>query len=380
MAMVNGRKSWVSGSKDLSPSVTFSTCSEPQINALSDDRSAEHQPKRALDFFSGSGSVRRTLRRHGFEVVSLDVDPSTHPTILTDILEWDFMSEYPPGYFQIITASPPCTEFSAALSTRERDLQGAVAIVQRTLRIIEYFRPPIWWLENPRYGWLSNQVCMEGLPFTDHDYCQYTEWGYQKPTRFWGSDHVKGLKSRVCDGRTCPNLRDDGKGHIERLGGNHMTSSRREKYRIPCKLVEYLCGLSQNDEGHGNAPARRVAHVTATPLDATAEFLDIQHEVTKCGMATLPEIPDMPGSDSDDEDEYLPNMATIWEVTQQLDAERRQCGFVKGAVEARDPASGTDIEKIIEEIKERFSKNSLSGVLPNDREPPVRGPFGEAEI
>ena len=108
-----------------------------------------------------------------------------------------------------------------------------------------------------------------------------------------------------------------------------MTSSRREKYRIPCKLVEYLCGLSQNDEGHGNAPARRVAHVTATPLDATAEFLDIQHEVTKCGMATLPEIPDMPGSDSDDEDEYLPNMATIWEVTQQLDAERRQCGFMK---------------------------------------------------
>ena len=54
--------------------------------------------------------------------------------------------------------------------------------------------------------------------------------------------------------------------------------------------------------------------------------------------------------------------------------------FREGAVEARDPASGTDIKKIIEEIKERFSKTSLSGVLPNDREPPVRGPFEEAEI
>ena len=123
-----------------------------------------------------------------------------------------------------------------------------------------------------------------------------------------------------------------------------------------------------------------VARVTATPLEATAEFLDIQHEVTKCGMATLHEIREMPGSDSDDEDEYLPNMATIWEATQQVDAERRQCGFVKGAVEARDPASGTDIEKIIGEIKERFSKTSLSGVLPKDREPPMKCPFEEAEL
>jgi len=64
------------------------------------------------------------------------------------------------------------------------------------------------------------------------------------------------------------------------------------------------------------------------------------------------------GLDSDEGEEYLPNLATTWEVTQRLDDERRQCSFVKGAVEAWDPASGTDFQKIIEEIKERFSKTS----------------------
>jgi len=246
VALVNGNRAWVPGSKREAAGANGLGMPSPSVNALareseSSSEGTEVDPKRALDLFSGSGSVRRTLQRHGFEVVSLDIDPSSHSTITIDILEWDFASTYPPGYFQIITASPPCTEFSIAKSTSERDLQGALAIVQRTLRIIEYFQPPIWWMENPRYGWLSNQICVENLPYTDHDYCQYAEWGYQKPTRFWGSEHVRSLKSKCCDGRNCINLRADGQGHLERLGGNNMKSTRKDKYRIPHRLVEYLC-------------------------------------------------------------------------------------------------------------------------------------------
>ena len=129
-----------------------------------------------------------------------------------------FCIRLPPGHSQIITASPPCTEFSIAKSTREGDLQGALALAQSTLRIIEDFKPQIWWLERPRYAWLANQICVENLPYTDHDYCQYAEWGYQKPTRFWGSEHIRSLQKKVCDGRTCTNLCEGKRRRRERLG------------------------------------------------------------------------------------------------------------------------------------------------------------------
>ncbi len=41
--------------------------------------------------------------------------------------------------------------------------------------------------ENPRIGLLKSREYMQGIPYTDADYCQYSDWGYKKPTRFWGS-------------------------------------------------------------------------------------------------------------------------------------------------------------------------------------------------
>ena len=112
MAQVNGQKVWVAGSKGDEPRSGLGM-PNPHVNALGCEAFAiQNEPRRALDLFSGSGSVRRTLERHGFKVISLDCDPTTNATIITDILEWDFASAYPPGYFQIITASPPCTELA----------------------------------------------------------------------------------------------------------------------------------------------------------------------------------------------------------------------------------------------------------------------------
>jgi site-specific DNA-cytosine methylase len=96
--------------------------------------------------------VNRVLQKHGFEIVSLDFDPASGADLIQDIMTWDFASAFPPGHFDIITASPPCTEFSRALSTRKRQLEEAVKVVERTLRIIHYFQPRLWWIENPRHG------------------------------------------------------------------------------------------------------------------------------------------------------------------------------------------------------------------------------------
>ena len=98
-------------------------------------------------------------------------------------------------------------------------MDKALRVFERTLRIIDFFQPEKWWIENPRYGHRDNLSCREAVPFTDQDYCQYTDWGYKKPTRFWVSSHIKDLDSCLCAGVTCTNLRWDGKGYREGLRG-----------------------------------------------------------------------------------------------------------------------------------------------------------------
>ena len=297
---IDGRKAFLAGSKkqprrpDSSARLQTRVDSVSKINLSADTK---EKTKRALDLFSGTGCVRRTLREAGYEVISLDIDPKCSADIVCDILEWDFVSSFPTGYFDIITASPPCTEFSRAKSVGIRDLQGAIRVVERTLDIIEYFQPGVWWLENPRYGFLSTQVCMDGIPFTDHDYCQYTDWGYKKPTRFWGSEHIRLLTSCLCDGKTCPNLKEDGKGHFERLGGNNMKATKEDKYRIPATLIEYVSGLTQEEpvarggEHPRQKPKRKNAPAQTGPLEVTelAKEKDIlTHEVEKLQLCTSP--------------------------------------------------------------------------------------------
>ena len=44
---------------------------------------------RALELFSGTGSVGKVLREHGWEVVSVDCLHKFNPTICTDVGTWD---------------------------------------------------------------------------------------------------------------------------------------------------------------------------------------------------------------------------------------------------------------------------------------------------
>jgi hypothetical protein len=177
------------------------------------------KPK-ALDLFSGTGSVSKRLLELGYEVTSLDVNKGSKPTLLCDILQWKY-KEFPSGHFQLIAASPPCTEYSTAKSTAPRNLEAADQLVLLTLEIIRYFQPEFWWLENPRGGLLKSRPFMEGIPFVDVDYCQFSDWGYQKPTRIWGHPQISKLKPKLCNPFICPNVyvtEKNTRKHREALG------------------------------------------------------------------------------------------------------------------------------------------------------------------
>ena len=187
---------------------------------------------KALDLFSGTGSVGIRLRELGFEVTSLDVDLNRKPDIRGDILQWDYKKDYPPNYFSLIAAGVPCNEYSPAKTRGERDITHADKLVEKTLEIIRYFQPPLWWIENPRLGYLKTRECVKGVPYIDVDYCQFSDWGYQKPTRIWCCDIISTLPNKICDGKTCPNLVDptgSSKRHRYRLGGYKMKFSTLKK-------------------------------------------------------------------------------------------------------------------------------------------------------
>ena len=137
-----------------------------------------------LELFKGAGSIGRAFEARGWEVVSLDILPKFTPTICCDILRWDYRAAFPPGRFDFVWASPVCTEYSQALTTRPRRLHEGDALVLRAIEIIAYLAPRLWAIENPQTGLLKTRPFMQRLGFVDATYCLYGT-PFKKQTRFW---------------------------------------------------------------------------------------------------------------------------------------------------------------------------------------------------
>lgn len=191
-----------------------------------------------LELFSGTQSVSRAV---SFDtVVSVDILKKSNPTHCVDIMVWDF-TMYAPGYFDVVWASPPCTEYSKAKSRGVRDLESANRMVVRTLEVIAYFQPKLWFIENPQTGLLKRQPFMARLPFFDVDYCQYG-FGYRKRTRVW--TNLPFFEPKLCPGAgKCPQM--VGRKHVRSCGNGRCCYTDRavpltEKYSVPEALVRKL--------------------------------------------------------------------------------------------------------------------------------------------
>ena len=103
-----------------------------------------------------------------------------------DVLTWDY-TEFEPGIFDFVHASPPCTQYSSTRTTNPpNDLESADRMVCKTLEIINYFKPTWYLIENPASGLLKSRPCMQHLPKPlTCSYCMYCDWGYRKNTHFW---------------------------------------------------------------------------------------------------------------------------------------------------------------------------------------------------
>ena len=195
---------------------------------------------RILELFSGTGSVGNVCRRLGCVVTSLDRDMPAD--IRMDILDWHYAS-LPPNSFDVIWASPPCTEYSVAKTVGVRKLDEANAIVKRTLEIIRYFNPRYWMMENPQTCLLKHQSVVADLPYNDLDYCKYG-MPYRKRTRLW--NNIEAWTPRPLCKKDCGHM--NGNVHEQSAQQSphmHLASVRRryltrELYKVPEPLIEEL--------------------------------------------------------------------------------------------------------------------------------------------
>ena len=97
---------------------------ETKQSQVANMRESENSPKatselkpKMLDLFSGTGSVGKVFEERGYEVTSVDIEKHFKPTIVADVLTWDYKAMFKPGHFEIIFCSPPCSQFSRAKTT-----------------------------------------------------------------------------------------------------------------------------------------------------------------------------------------------------------------------------------------------------------------------
>ena len=192
-----------------------------------------------LDLFCGLGGFSAAFEESDrWSVTTVDIEARFDPDIEADVFDLR-PSEFETA-FDVVLASPPCTQFSLAASRYERFVDGepqtdaaadAVALVYHTIGLIRGLNPAYWFVENPQ-GWLRHVI---DDPEGRVTYCQYgTDW--MKPTDLWG-EHPPGLSYLSCsygDGCHADNTDQDHGG----LGNCNASGTRdpAERAKVPADL------------------------------------------------------------------------------------------------------------------------------------------------
>jgi hypothetical protein len=199
---------------------------------------------RVLDLFAGLGGFSQAFAAsERWAVTTVEIEARFEPDRQADVFDLrpsDFERD-----FDVVLASPPCTQFSLAASSLERfvdgeprtdDARDAVALVYHTLGLIRGLNPDYWVVENPQ-GFLRQII---GEPAARVTYCQYGK-EYMKPTDLWG-EHPPAFVPRSCSyGDDCHAYNTDqehgGDGNVRTMfqqttsGGNAA-----ERAKVPAEL------------------------------------------------------------------------------------------------------------------------------------------------
>ena len=152
-----------------------------------------------LDLFCGKqyGWTKgfKDYRSTGIDIVDVRNYPGK-------FIKADLMDYEPAGKYDVITASPPCTEFSIAkkFGWGTQDERQGLDLVHRTLYLISQLKPKYWIMENV-YG-LADFI---GPPKQKIRYSLHpsSKWAY-----FWGNFPEIGMLPNMIEHRKNDKVRD----------------------------------------------------------------------------------------------------------------------------------------------------------------------------
>ena len=143
-----------------------------------------------LELFAGSRSFSKVAEQFGHRVYTSDNQDFEKIDQVCDIFDFDVNKlPYAPD---VVWTSPPCTSFSVASighhwnkdnTPKTEKAELGVAIVKKTIEIIEQLRPKYWFIENPR-GKLRKLDFMQDFQRKTVTYCSYGDMR-MKPTDIW---------------------------------------------------------------------------------------------------------------------------------------------------------------------------------------------------
>lgn len=154
------------------------------------------KPIKVLDLYSGLKGWSGPWKERGHKVFCVEIQerwPADHRDIFT------LTRKHLPWKPDIVLASPPCTAFTVMQIGRNwthdhqpktQSALDGLALLDRTIEIIEALNPRWYIMENPR-GKMRKMPQMEGRERRTVTYCQYGE-KRMKPTDLWGK-FPKGL-------------------------------------------------------------------------------------------------------------------------------------------------------------------------------------------
>ena len=156
----------------------------------------------------------------------------------------DVLRDRGPSDIVAVHASPPCTEFSRALTTRPRDLEAGSRKVKAAFHISKHVGADFWTVENP-VGLMNEQ------PFMNRLYAKYlnTTWycrcgfPYWKATNSWSN--IPDLDLPVCIAETpCATKSKYGRHLVTAQAGSSKNMSGigggERVYGLSSNLVVYV--------------------------------------------------------------------------------------------------------------------------------------------
>ena len=150
------------------------------------------EKRNILDLFAGTRSwVKPYDEDPDFETYDVELNYLYPHTTCRDILTWEYKTDpwVKDKRMDVVYASPPCnlyfTNLKGSISKyTEKDVALSLALVNRTIEIIEWFKPRYFLIENPVGKMRRHYPKIFDCPPLIVDYCQYG-MDYKKPTYLW---------------------------------------------------------------------------------------------------------------------------------------------------------------------------------------------------